>query len=81
MSVSVLGDGCPACNPAKAYEYAVQTIEDQKETIRKLDTLIKKMQADATMYLIPDNECGAEWFISRTLWHLDGPEQREAQDF
>ena len=42
--------------------------------------LIQDMQADAEMYLMPDNECGKDWFISRILWHLDGPEQRATME-
>ena len=42
--------------------------------------LIQAMQADAEKYLMPDNECGRDWFINRILWHLDGPEQRAAME-
>lgn len=42
--------------------------------------LLKAMQADATKYLVPDNECEADWFVNRMLLHLDGPEQRLAQE-
>jgi len=38
---------------------------------------LRRMQADATTYLIPDRpDCGRDWFISRILWHLDGPQER-----
>lgn len=38
---------------------------------------LRRMQADATTYLIPDlTDCGRDWFISRILWHLDGPQGR-----
>jgi len=38
---------------------------------------LRHMQADATTYLIPDlTDCGRDWFISRILWHLDGPQER-----
>ncbi len=40
------------------------------------DEHMARMQADSEKYLIPDNECGIHWFVSRMLWHLDGPEQR-----
>ena len=33
-------------------------------------------QAEAELYLIPDNDCNQYWFVSRMLWHLDGPTQR-----
>lgn len=41
--------------------------------------LLKAMQSDAVAYLVPDNDCGADWFVNRMLWHLDGPQQRAAQ--
>ena len=47
---------------------------------KPLLALIQAMQADAEKYLMPDNECGRDWFISRILWHLDGPEQRAAME-
>ena len=47
---------------------------------KPLLALIQAMQADAEKYLMPDNECGRAWFISRNLWHLDGPEQRAAME-
>lgn len=46
---------------------------------QKLEILFRKMQADAATYLEPGNNLGQDWFVSRMLWHLDGPEQREAQ--
>jgi len=49
------------------------------EKVARLDALLRSMQADAVTYLTPDSECGADWFVSRMLWHLDGPEQRAAQ--
>jgi len=33
-------------------------------------------QAEAELYLIPNNDCNQYWFVSRMLWHLDGPTQR-----
>lgn len=44
--------------------------------LREYDDHMARMQADAEKYLIPGNECGMQWFVSRMLWHLDGPEQR-----
>lgn len=40
--------------------------------------LLEALQADAVTYL-SDNDCGADWFVNRMLWHLDGPQQRAAQ--
>jgi hypothetical protein len=62
-----------ACDEANLRERAAEALE-------KLDALLRSMQTDAVRYLVPDNDCGAEWFLSRMLWHLDGPAQREAQD-
>jgi hypothetical protein len=62
-----------ACDEANLREKAADALE-------RLDALLRSMQADAVRYLVPDNDCGAEWFVSRTLWHLDGPVQREAQN-
>lgn len=45
----------------------------------KLEVLFRKMQADMVAYLEPSNECGKDWFVNRMIWHMDGPEQREAQ--
>lgn len=45
----------------------------------KLNVLFRKMQADMVTYLEPGNNCGKDWFVSRMIWHMDGPEQREAQ--
>ena len=45
----------------------------------KLEVLFRKMQADMVAYLEPGNDCGQDWFVNRMIWHMDGPEQREAQ--
>ena len=57
-------------------ERSVRPIEQKVE---RLDALLRAMQADARTYLTPGSGCGADWFVSRMLWHLDGPEQRAAQ--
>lgn len=57
----------------------VEAHNELRQKAAKLDALIRAMQQDATKYLIPDNECGQDWFVSRMLWHLDGPQQRDAQ--
>ena len=57
-----------------------EVMGEAAEKLDKLDALLRDMQADAVRYLVPDNNCGAEWFVSRMLSHLDGPKQREAQD-
>jgi hypothetical protein len=43
----------------------------------KLDALLRKMQTEAAEYLT--SNIGKDEFISRIIYHLDGPEQREAQ--
>ena len=53
---------------------------DTVERLEKMDALLRSMQADAVRYLLPDNDCDRDWFVSRMLWHLDGPEQRDAQN-
>jgi hypothetical protein len=53
--------------------------EKAADKLEKLDALLRAMQADARTYLTPGGGCGADWFVSRMLWHLDGPEQRAAQ--
>jgi hypothetical protein len=54
--------------------------EEAASKLDALDALLRSMQADAVRYLVPGNGCGADWFVSRMLWHLDGPAQRDAQD-
>jgi hypothetical protein len=49
------------------------------EKLERLEALLRAMQADAVTYLTPGSGCGSDWFVSRMLWHLDGPEQRAAQ--
>lgn len=49
------------------------------QKVERLEALLRAMQADMRTYLMPDGGCGADWFVSRMLWHLDGPEQRAAQ--
>lgn len=46
----------------------------------RLDALLRAMQADAVTHLTPGSGCNDAWFVKRMLWHLDGPEQRAAQD-
>jgi len=48
------------------------------EKVARLDALLRAMQADAVTYLRPGGE-SVDWFVSRMLEHLDGPEQRAAQ--
>lgn len=37
LATKLVGDGCEICNPAKALEYAKQTIADLEERIAKLE--------------------------------------------
>lgn len=39
MKTRLVGDGCSVCNPAKALEYAKETIEDQKTEIHRLEAI------------------------------------------
>lgn len=41
ISTRVLGDGCEACNPALALEYAKGQIESQREEIERLRAWIE----------------------------------------
>ena len=50
-----------------------------EQRVERLDALLLEMQADMRTYLTPGGGCGADWFVSRMLRHLDGPEQRAAQ--
>jgi hypothetical protein len=54
-------------------------VKSLEQKVQRLEALMRAMQADAVTYLKPDSGCGADWFVSRMLWHLDGPEQRAAQ--
>jgi hypothetical protein len=57
-----------------------QGVGPLEQKVERMDALLRAMQADAVKYLTPDSGCGADWFVSRMLWHLDGPEQRAAQE-
>jgi len=62
------------------HKAAHKEIEVLQEQNGKLNALLDNMQADVRNYLIPDKtECNQEWLVSRLIWWLDGPEQREAQ--
>lgn len=68
---------CPYCKQDVYGETARNNVEQNK----KLNALISKMQADVTNYLIPDKtECNKDWLVSRLIYWLDGPEQRDAQN-
>ena len=41
----MVGDGCEICNPAKALEYAKETIKDQQAEIEHLHDLLGKANA------------------------------------
>jgi len=44
LRTKLVGDGCDACNPAKALEFAKGTIEDQAEQIKVLDGIANELQ-------------------------------------
>ena len=54
-------------------------IDEAADALEKMDALLRVMQSDAVAYLVPDNDCGMDWFVNRMLGHLDGPQQRNAQ--
>ncbi len=56
-----------------------RSVRPLAERLERMDALLRAMQADAVTYLTPGSGCGADWFASRMLRHLDGPEQRSAQ--
>ncbi|HFD33106.1 MAG TPA: hypothetical protein ENJ28_10440 [Gammaproteobacteria bacterium] len=61
----------------KAAHKEIELLQDQN---KKLNALLENMQADVRNYLIPDKtECNQAWLVSRFIWWLDGPDQREAQ--
>lgn len=56
-----------------------QGVGPLEKKVERLDAMLRAMQADMRTYLTPGSGCGADWFVSRMLWHLDGPQQRAAQ--
>lgn len=64
----------------RAQEAEIASLRAECQRPKLMDALLAAMQADAVTYLVPDNDCGADWFVSRMLRHLDGPQQREAQN-
>ena len=61
----------------KAAHKEIELLQDQN---KKLNALLENMQTDVRNYLIPDKtECSQAWLVSRLIWWLDGPDQREAQ--
>ncbi len=92
LSVQVNRDkGEAICRVVSPCVYHGAVSENEIEELRKENEILKdiiygfnkhllKMQADCVKYVEPDNtECGRDWFISRMIYHLDGPEQREIQ--
>jgi len=65
------------------YRHDLELTERQRDAalaqLAALNTHLCKMQVDMAKYLVPDNECGTDWFVNRMIWHLDGPEQRKVQ--
>ena len=60
------------------HHYAMwRKVERLRATVERYRAHLRRMQADATTYLMPDRpDCDRAWFISRILWHLDGPQER-----
>ena len=60
------------------HHYAMwRKVERLRATVERYRAHLQRMQADATTYLMPDRpDCDRAWFISRILWHLDGPQER-----
>ena len=72
-----IGERCAAHEVA---EDAIKEIVRLQEQNKKLNVLLENMQADVQNYLMPDKtECNKDWLVSRLIWWLDGPDQREAQ--
>lgn len=55
-------------------------INEAADALERMDALLCAMQADMVAYLVPDSPHNADWLVGRILYHLDGPEQRAAQD-
>ena len=69
------------CMPASPYrEQVVQLHNLLLENIAGYDEHLRSMQRDCVKYLSIDNTaCNKDWFVSRVIWHLDGPKQRLLQ--
>ena len=73
----------PCSVPSRPFGCKCQSLQEENARMRgaleKAWALIEGIQRDGEKYLIPDNECNRDWFVNRTLWHTDGPAQRDAQ--
>lgn len=51
-----------------------------KTAMGMYESLMSAMQRDAEKYLMPDDtQFSKSWFVSRILYHIDGPMQKEVQ--
>jgi len=81
MNYMILSDGKSLCERLRDTSCDEANLRIKAaEKLEALDSLIRAMQADAVDYLMSNGECGAGWFVSRVLSHLDGPVQRAAQN-
>ena len=62
----------------KAAEIAAlrEQLQKAQSALQMTSDWFAAAQAEAELYLIPNNDCNQYWFVSRMLWHLDGPTQR-----
>jgi len=63
---------------AQAAEIAAlrEQLQKAQSALQMTSDWFAAAQAEAELYLIPNNDCNQYWFVSRMLWHLDGPTQR-----
>lgn len=71
-----------------ALHCAYEEIDRLKSALEMYEAHMSVMQKDAETYLTPNSDATVtemfhyrsdEWFVSRMLYHLDGPMQREVQ--
>jgi len=61
---------------AAAKEALREQLQKAQSALQMTSDWFAAAQAEAELYLIPNNDCNQYWFVSRMLWHLDGPTQR-----
>ena len=61
---------------AAAKEALREQLQKAQSALQMTSDWFAAAQAEAELYLIPNNDCNQYWFVSRMLWYLDGPTQR-----